>query len=166
MALVLTVVLLLANAFFVGAEFALVSARRSRMEELAAGGSRRARRAIAGMQDISVILAGAQLGIAVASLGLGALSEPALERGFSTLLHITGLPQGVSHILAFAGALLIVAGAHVEIEPGESGLSHTSYAKAEDIKSVSTQRLVRRLGAVSADRLERAEHALRLLLDL
>lgn len=55
---------------------------------------------------------------------------------------------------------------HVEIEPGESGLSHTSYAKAEDIKSVSTQRLVRRLGAVSADRLERAEHALRLLLDL
>lgn len=113
MALVLTAALLLANAFFVGAEFALVSARRSRMEELAAGGSRRARRAIAGMQDISVILAGAQLGIAVASLGLGALSEPALERGFSTLLHIIGLPQGVSHILAFAGALLIVAGAHV-----------------------------------------------------
>lgn len=55
---------------------------------------------------------------------------------------------------------------HVEIEPGESGLSNTSYAKAEDIKSVSTRRLMRRLGAVSADRLHRAEHALRLLLDL
>lgn len=55
---------------------------------------------------------------------------------------------------------------HIEIEPGESGLSHTSYAKAEDIKSVSTQRLIRHLGAVSTDRLNRAEHALRLLLDL
>ncbi len=55
---------------------------------------------------------------------------------------------------------------HIEIEPGDSGLSHTSYAKAEDIKSVSAQRLSRRLGAVPADRLNRAEHALRLLLDL
>lgn len=55
---------------------------------------------------------------------------------------------------------------HIEIEPGDSGLSETSYAKAEDIKSVSTQRLVRRLGAVTADRLNRAEHALRLLLGL
>lgn len=55
---------------------------------------------------------------------------------------------------------------HIEIEPGESGLSHTSYAKTEDIKSVSTQRLIRRLGAVAVDRLGRAEHALRLLLGL
>lgn len=55
---------------------------------------------------------------------------------------------------------------HIEIEPGDSGLSHTSYAKAEDVKSVSTQRLVRRLGAVSSDQLNRAEHALRLLLGL
>lgn len=55
---------------------------------------------------------------------------------------------------------------HIEIEPGDSGLSHTSYAKTEDIKSVSTQRLIRRLGAVSAERLNRAERALRLLLGL
>lgn len=55
---------------------------------------------------------------------------------------------------------------HIEIEPGDSGLSHTSYAKTEDIKSVSTRRLIRRLGTVPADRLNRAEHALRLLLGL
>lgn len=55
---------------------------------------------------------------------------------------------------------------HIELEPGDSGLSHTSYAKAEDIKSVSTQRLVRRLGTAPADRLYRIEHALRLLLGL
>lgn len=55
---------------------------------------------------------------------------------------------------------------HIEVEPGGSGLSHTSYAKTEDIKPVSTQRLIRRLGAVPIDRLHRAEHALRLLLEL
>lgn len=55
---------------------------------------------------------------------------------------------------------------HIEIEPGESGLQHTSYAKAEDIKSVSTQRLIRRLGVAPADRVNRAEHALRLILGL
>lgn len=115
MALIASILLLSANAFFVGAEFALVSARRSRMDELAAGGNRRAKRAVAGMQDISMILAGAQLGIAVASLGLGALSEPALEHAFSGLLHLTGLPESASHPLAFAGALVIVAGAHVTL---------------------------------------------------
>ncbi len=55
---------------------------------------------------------------------------------------------------------------HIEIEPGESGLQHTSYAKAEDVKSVSTQRFVRRLGVAPADRINRAERALRLILGL
>lgn len=55
---------------------------------------------------------------------------------------------------------------HVEIEAGDSGLEHTSYAKTEDVKSISAERLVRRLGTVPADRLNRAEHALRLLLGL
>lgn len=55
---------------------------------------------------------------------------------------------------------------HIEIEPGASGLAETSYAKGEDVKSVSTQRLIRRLGALPADRLNRAEQVLRLLLGL
>lgn len=55
---------------------------------------------------------------------------------------------------------------HIEIEPGESGLTHTSYAKVEDVKSVSTKRLIRRLGVIPGDRLDRADHALRLLLGL
>lgn len=55
---------------------------------------------------------------------------------------------------------------HVEIEPGESGLTHTSYAKTEDVKSVSTRRLIQRLGVIPPDRLHRTEHALRLLLEL
>ena len=55
---------------------------------------------------------------------------------------------------------------HVEIEPGESGLERTSYAKTEDVKSVSTNRLSRRLGTVPPDGLNRIEHALRLILGL
>jgi mRNA interferase MazF len=54
----------------------------------------------------------------------------------------------------------------IEVEFGESGLEHTSYAKTEDIRSVSTKRLVRRLGSVSVERLNAVEHALRLILGL
>lgn len=55
---------------------------------------------------------------------------------------------------------------HVELEPGVSGLATVSYAKGEDVKSVSTERLTRRLGAVPADRLEAIDRVLRLLLHL
>jgi mRNA interferase MazF len=55
---------------------------------------------------------------------------------------------------------------HVEIEPGDSGLAETSYVKGEDVKSVSRQRLIRRLGAVPADRLSRVEQILLRLLSL
>lgn len=55
---------------------------------------------------------------------------------------------------------------HIEIEPESSGLAHTSYAKTEDIKSVSTQRLTRHLGTVPADSLHQLERALRLILGL
>lgn len=113
MTLVVAVLLLAANAFFVGAEFALVSARQSRMEELAAGGSRRARVALTGMRDISMILAGAQLGIAVATTGLGVLTEPAVERSIAHWLALTGLPGSLSHPIAFVVTLLIISGAHV-----------------------------------------------------
>jgi mRNA interferase MazF len=55
---------------------------------------------------------------------------------------------------------------HIEIEPGSSGLDHISYAKTEDLKSVSIRRLTRRLGSVSPEVLHRTERALRLLLGL
>lgn len=55
---------------------------------------------------------------------------------------------------------------HIEAEPGSSGLDHVSYVKTEDVKSVSAERLLRRLGRVSSDVMYRAEVALRLLLGL
>ncbi len=74
-ALAVGLVLLAANAFFVGAEFALVSARRSQIEPRAQAGSRLARTTLRAMEQVSLMMAGAQLGITVCSLGLGAIAR-------------------------------------------------------------------------------------------
>ena len=76
--LLLGLVLLLANGFFVGSEFALVSARRSQIEPAAQAGSQMARITLRAMENISLMMAGAQLGITVCSVLLLAITEPAL----------------------------------------------------------------------------------------
>ncbi|MBF6482244.1 CNNM domain-containing protein, partial [Nocardia cyriacigeorgica] len=73
----LTVVLLAGNAFFVGAEFALISARRDRLEALAAQGKRNATTVIRAGENLSMMLAAAQLGITICSILLGRVGEPA-----------------------------------------------------------------------------------------
>jgi CBS domain containing-hemolysin-like protein len=114
-ALVVAVALLLANAFFVGAEFAVMAARRSQIEPLAQEGSRRARTTLYAMEHVSAMLAGAQLGVTVCSLGLGAVAEPALahllERPFAAL----GLAEGLVHPVAFTLALAVVVYLHVVV---------------------------------------------------
>jgi len=79
MALFFTVVLLLGSGFFVAAEFALVAAKRHRVERAAAEGQSGAEAALAGMRELSLMLAGAQLGITVCTLGLGSVSKPAIS---------------------------------------------------------------------------------------
>ncbi|MFM9587568.1 CNNM domain-containing protein, partial [Streptomyces caniscabiei] len=74
----MAVALLAFNAFFVGAEFALISARRTQIEPRAAAGSRAAGITLRAMGDVSQMMAGAQLGITICSLGLGAIGEPAV----------------------------------------------------------------------------------------
>ena len=112
-ALVLTAFLLAANAFFVGAEFALISARRTQIEPRAAEGSRMAKTTLRAMENVSLVMAGAQLGITVASLGLGALSEPAVAHLLEPVFHAAGLPDGLLHPVAFVVALSIVVYLHV-----------------------------------------------------
>ncbi|TQS46024.1 hemolysin family protein [Cryptosporangium phraense] len=111
----LTVGLLLANAFFVAAEFALISARRTSIEPRAAAGSRAARTTLRAMENVSLMMAGAQLGITICSLALGAVGEPAvahlIERPFSAL----GMPDDLLHPVAFAIALFLVVALHVVI---------------------------------------------------
>ena len=113
LALTIAAVLLLANAFFVGAEFALISARRSQIEPKAKGGSRMARSTLRAMENVSLVMAGAQLGITVCSLGLGAVGEPALAHLIEPVLHAVNLPDQLLHPIAFAIALLTVVYLHV-----------------------------------------------------
>lgn len=113
LAIGLAVVLLALNAFFVGAEFAVISARRSSVELLAAGGSRAARTTLKAMEDVTSMLSCAQLGITLCSLGLGAVGEPAVAHQIEPLFEAAGLPEALVHPVAFAIALVVVVTAHV-----------------------------------------------------
>jgi CBS domain containing-hemolysin-like protein len=113
--LLISVVLLALNGFFVAAEFALVASKRYRLEHAAAGGSRAARAAVEGSRELSLMLAGAQLGITVCTLGLGALAEPAIERLLSPVLTAVGLPTTASHLIAFLVALVVVVFLHLVV---------------------------------------------------
>jgi len=102
------VALLAANGFFVAAEFALLAARRSRIEQYAADGDRRAIHALAGIRELSLMLAGAQLGITICSLLLGALAEPAIAHLIEAAISgVVELPEGVLHAIGFTIALAI-----------------------------------------------------------
>jgi CBS domain containing-hemolysin-like protein len=106
-------VLLLVNAFFVGAEFAVISARRSQIEPKAEAGSRSAKTALWAMEHATLMLAACQLGITVASLLILNVSEPAIHHLLEIPLQLTGLPEEVIGTIAFVITLLLVSFLHV-----------------------------------------------------
>jgi CBS domain containing-hemolysin-like protein len=107
------VVLIFANGFFVAAEFALVRARRATLEELAAGGDRRAALVVKQLQNLSEYLSACQFGITLASLGIGFLGEPAIadlvEPAFGDLSHAIAAPISIAiaYILVTAGHITV-----------------------------------------------------------
>jgi CBS domain containing-hemolysin-like protein len=111
--LVAVVILVLANGFFVAAEFALVRSRRSRLEELADQGNRKAGRAIVLMDDLNQYLSACQFGITLASLGIGFLGEPAIadlvEPVFGELSH------GIAVVLSIGIAYVLVTALHITV---------------------------------------------------
>ncbi|HUF33269.1 MAG TPA: hemolysin family protein [Acidimicrobiales bacterium] len=112
-AITVAVLLLAANAFFVAAEFALVAVRGARMGQLAAGGDPRARAAESAVKDLSFMLSAAQLGITMASLGLGFVAEPAVARLLEGPIEALGVPAAATHTIAFVIALTIVVFLHM-----------------------------------------------------
>ncbi|GAB3767314.1 CBS domain containing-hemolysin-like protein [Nocardioides ginsengisegetis] len=112
-AIVVAILLLLGNAFFVAAEFALVSARRTQIEPRAEAGNRFARTTLRAMENISLVIGVNQLGITVCSLVLGAVGEPAVSHLLEPVLHAAHVPEGFLHPVAFTGALAIVVYLHV-----------------------------------------------------
>jgi CBS domain containing-hemolysin-like protein len=113
LALLAAIGLLAANAFFVGAEFALISARRDRLEALADQGVAGARIALRAGADLSRMLAASQLGITISSLLLGRLGEPAVAHLLEYPLHWLGLPDALLHPISFTVSLAIVVVAHI-----------------------------------------------------
>ncbi|MBF0698016.1 hemolysin family protein [Actinomyces bowdenii] len=113
LALLITVALLAGNAFFVGAEFAVTSARRSQLEPLAESGDARAATALWALRNVSRMLATAQLGVTLCSTGLGVVAEPAIAHALEPLLERVGVGHGGSHAVAVVIALVIVVYLHV-----------------------------------------------------
>ncbi|HEU4799667.1 MAG TPA: hemolysin family protein [Gemmatimonadales bacterium] len=113
--LVLVVVLVLANSFFVAAEFALVGARRTRLEEMARAGDRKAALARRAVQSLDRYISATQLGITLASLGLGWIGEPALAHLIESLLaFLPGTAQLIAaHTLASIVAFAIITVLHI-----------------------------------------------------
>ena len=129
--LVAIIVLVLANGFFVAAEFALVGLRRSRIETLAADGDRRAKRLITILDDLNAYLSASQLGITLASLGLGWLGEPTVARLLEGPLHGAGVPETWIHVISFFVAFAIVTALHITV--GEQAPKLLGLQRAERV---------------------------------
>src|ERR1043165_5783754 len=110
--LVFAALLVLTNGFFVGAEFALVSVRRSQIEPL---GTARARQVLHGLENLPQMMAAAQFGITVCSLTLGAVAEPTVAALLEPAFEAIHLPEALIHPLGYVIALALVVFLHLVI---------------------------------------------------
>jgi CBS domain containing-hemolysin-like protein len=124
--IVTSIALVALSAFFVAVEFALVAARRYRLEELA-DTSASARAALRSSKDLSLLLAGSQLGITLCTLGLGAVAKPAVDVALQPVFEGWGLPTGTAGIVSFVLSLVVVTFVHLvvgEMAPKSWAISH------------------------------------------
>lgn len=124
--IVVSVLLIAASAFFVAIEFALVAARRYRLEEMA-DSSASARAALRSAKDISLLLAGSQLGITLCVLALGAITKPAVDYALEPVLLGWGLPAAAAGVASFVLSLVFVTFLHLvvgEMAPKSWAIAH------------------------------------------
>ena len=112
-ALVVSFCLLVVNGFFVALEFSLVGSRRTKLEERADGGTRSDRLAVEASGDITMQLAGAQLGITMASLALGLVAEPKIAGLIEPVMAAVHLPPAAGHTIAAILSLAFVVFLHM-----------------------------------------------------
>ena len=130
----LVVLLVLANAFFVAAEFALVSARRSRIDQMASEGDRLAKAAQSAMKNLNRYISATQLGITLASLGLGWIGEPALAGLMDRALGVFGIRPAAAAVHTVAGAttaFIVITFLHIVL--GELTPKAIALVKAEGV---------------------------------
>lgn len=101
------------NGFFVATEFAMVKVRKSRIETLIIQGNKRAKRTLIVVKDLNSYLSACQLGITLASLGLGWVGEPAILRLLMPIFNLSNLPSSLEHSIAFIIAFSIITGCHI-----------------------------------------------------
>ena len=124
--IVATILLIVASAFFVIMEFSLLGARRNRLE-LEAEESRAARAALRGLNELTVMLAGAQLGITVCTFALGAVTKPAIDYALGPVLESWGIPAGIAGTASFLFSLFLVTFLHLvigEMAPKSWSIAH------------------------------------------
>lgn len=111
--LVVGLLTIVVNAFFVGAEFSMISVRRDQIEPRAEAGDRRARRVLWGLEHVSPLLAAAQLGVTACTLVLGIVAEPAIEHLLEPLFHAAHVPDGAARPVSFVIALAVATYLHM-----------------------------------------------------
>ncbi|AWH95380.1 CNNM domain-containing protein [Dietzia psychralcaliphila] len=127
---VITVALIVLSAFFVVIEFALLGARKHRLEKDAER-SASARAALRGINELTVMLAGAQLGITACTFALGAVTKPAVDAWLGPVLTSWGAPAQVAGGAAFALSLLFVTFLHLvvgEMAPKSWAIAHPEFS--------------------------------------
>ena len=128
--LLLTIATIALSAFFVAVEFALMAARRHRLEERAAT-SASARAAVRSSGELTLLLAGSQLGITACTLALGAITKPWVHHAITPALESLGLPHGTANVVSFVLALFIVTFLHLvigEMAPKSWAIAHPEFA--------------------------------------
>ncbi|MET0234926.1 MAG: hemolysin family protein [Kibdelosporangium sp.] len=126
LALMISILIVGLSAFFVAIEFALVAARRNRLEQ-AAERSVAARAALRSARDLSLLLAGSQLGITLCTLALGAITKPAVHHMMTPWLAGWGLPAVTADVVAFVLSLIVVTFVHLvvgEMAPKSWAIAH------------------------------------------
>ncbi|MFF5991680.1 hemolysin family protein [Prauserella flavalba] len=126
LAMAIAAAIIALSAFFVAVEFALVAARRYRLED-AAESSASARAALASARELSLLLAGSQLGITLCTLALGAVAKPAVHHMLTPVMEGWGVPAATSDVLAFVLSLVVVTFLHLvvgEMAPKSWAIAH------------------------------------------
>lgn len=127
----LVMFLVLLNGFFVAAEFAMVKVRSTRIDTLLQEGNTRAKYAKRLVDNLDAYLSACQLGITLASLGLGWIGEPAIARLIEPVLADFGLSGAIIHTIAFAIAFSIITALHIIL--GELAPKSLAIQKADSV---------------------------------
>jgi CBS domain containing-hemolysin-like protein len=129
--IIIILLLVLMNAFFVATEFAMVKVRKSRIETLVSQGNKSARHTLKVVKDLNSYLSACQLGITLASLGLGWVGEPAVAQMLAPIFNLLKLPEGAVHSISFVLGFSIITGFHIVL--GELAPKSLAIISAEKV---------------------------------